>query len=171
MTAALVSVIYQDVFEDNIEQNVAGLLYFLTTELLFTHVYAVINTFPGEFHIFLREKDLYSTQSYFISKLAAMVIREAAVLHSLIFYIKLTSQNWYNDLKLCQHILYILGPKNIFPTIVLLRKHRSSRPIHTNSTSLHCHAFYIIHSFLRFVSTRYYFALIQTLRALLSILF
>ncbi|GJQ68199.1 hypothetical protein Trydic_g10750 [Trypoxylus dichotomus] len=56
-------------------QNIKGILYFFTSELIFTHTYNVVNTFPEEFSIFLREKPLYSAFAYFVSKIIAIIPR------------------------------------------------------------------------------------------------
>ncbi|KAK3582003.1 hypothetical protein CHS0354_030955 [Potamilus streckersoni] len=54
-------------------QNINGVLFLLITNLTFTNVFAVVNAFPIELPIFLREYGigLYRVDSYFLSKMLA----------------------------------------------------------------------------------------------------
>lgn len=45
----------------------------LSTDIIFAQLYSVLYTFPGEFAICLREKPLYSSHAYFISKVVLLV--------------------------------------------------------------------------------------------------
>lgn len=58
--------ITQDV--SNNVQNFKGLTFFIISELIFTHLYAVINTFPEELAVFRREAGIYFSFPYFMSK-------------------------------------------------------------------------------------------------------
>lgn len=60
-------------YDDNSVQNIQGVLYFMISELVFTNMYSVLNIFPAEVAIFLKEKTLYSSHSYFVSKILSLV--------------------------------------------------------------------------------------------------
>lgn len=54
-------------------QNIQGVLILIISELVFTHMYYVIYIFPEEMVIFVREKSLYSSLPYYLSKVLSLV--------------------------------------------------------------------------------------------------
>ncbi|KAJ3639296.1 hypothetical protein Zmor_002661 [Zophobas morio] len=54
-------------------QNIEGFIAFIGSEFTFTNMYSVINVFPSEVEVFIREKTLYSSCAYFISKILSVI--------------------------------------------------------------------------------------------------
>ncbi|XP_071054571.1 protein brown-like isoform X2 [Onthophagus taurus] len=92
---------------DDFVQNVKGIIFFFTSELIFTHTYNVINTFPSEENVMMREKNLYSTKSYFLSKLLSVIPR--CILQPLMFLIiNFLLIDFFNDIWVFSQMLLVL---------------------------------------------------------------
>ncbi|XP_018565617.1 protein scarlet [Anoplophora glabripennis] len=75
ITALIIGVSFSNVTLENKSnvQNVQGVLILIVSELIFTHMYYVIYVFPEEIVIFVKEKSLYSSLPYYLSKVVSLM--------------------------------------------------------------------------------------------------
>ncbi|XP_068916532.1 protein white-like isoform X1 [Tenebrio molitor] len=92
-------------------QNIEGFMSMIATEFTFTNMYAVINVFPGEIAVFLREKDLYSAHSYFFSKIISMIPLSliSTVLYTTILFLVLTFLDGIYLWLQMTYVMFVVG--------------------------------------------------------------
>lgn len=74
-TALLIGLVYSATSTTSFYsvQNLHGLLFVIVSEIIFSHMYNVMYTFPEECAVCMREKHLYTSVTYFTSKLLLTV--------------------------------------------------------------------------------------------------